>query len=429
MEEPAIAERIDTLISDLGGIAKIVERALRAVPRHNFIPSPALAPRNGQLCAIDREADPAGWWAAVYSDTPIVTQLDDGDTAIADVIGVDGTVDPSRDLDYSSSASAPSTVAGLLGWLDPDPGNRVLEVGTGTGWTAALLSHLVGEGGRVTSIEIDPAVAEQAAKNLAATGHQPHLVVGDGAVGHRENGPYDRVHVTCGVRTVPYAWVEQTCTGGTIVLPYCPGFGADHALRLVVMPDGVAHGRFPRGLTGPSLVGPQVRNPRRIRSAGHAGPVPGVGRRVAGDHIGRDGLPHRDTGQGPLRSLGSMARHDEMGNEVGDVLPGRPVAGLRPVDDRHGPRRGDEQVVRADVAVHQRGAVRAAQPSGLQAGQGGQMTAFPVAEVIGGRLRQLRPAAQPLPADGGGEWQIMRRSGGEDLGHRRQGGDREGNVG
>lgn len=244
MEEPAIAERIDTLISDLGGIAKIVERALRAVPRHDFIPSPALAPRNGQLCAIDREAAPAGWWAAVYSDTPIVTQLDDGDTAIADVIGVDGTVDPSRDLDYSSSASAPSTVAGLLGWLDPDPGNRVLEVGTGTGWTAALLSHLVGQE-RVTSIEIDPAVAEQAAKNLAATGHQPHLVVGDGAVGHRENGPYDRVHVTCGVRTVPYAWVEQTRTGGTIVLPYCPGFGTDHALRLVVMPDGVAHGRFP----------------------------------------------------------------------------------------------------------------------------------------------------------------------------------------
>jgi protein-L-isoaspartate(D-aspartate) O-methyltransferase len=63
----------------------------------------------------------------------------------------------------TSSSSSPSTVADLLGWLDPEPGQRVLEIGTGTGWTAALLTHLVGEHGAVTSIEVDKAVAEQAA--------------------------------------------------------------------------------------------------------------------------------------------------------------------------------------------------------------------------------------------------------------------------
>lgn len=247
MEEPALAERITTMIGGLGRIARPVQRALRAVPRHDFIPALALVPGDDEgLRVINWEADPAGWWQAIYSDTPIVTQLNDGDVTIAEVIGPDGVVDPSRDLDYSSSASAPSTVAALLGWLDPDPGNRVLEVGTGTGWTAALLTHLVSDSGLVTSIEVDLVVAEQAAKNLAVVGRdQVRLVVGDSTHGDTDGGPYDRVHVTCGVRTVPQTWVEQTRPGGTLVLPYCPGFGTDHALRLIVTPDGLAHGRFP----------------------------------------------------------------------------------------------------------------------------------------------------------------------------------------
>ena len=182
---------------------------------------------------IDRDADPDAWWDAVYSPHSIVTQLDDGATDIRNKVG-----------DYTSSASAPSTVAYLLHLLDTVPGRRVLEIGTGTGWTAALLSHLVGEG-NVTSIDVDPVVAEQAAKNLSAAGVHPHLIVGDGAAGCPERAPFDRVHVTCGIRVVPYAWVEQCRPGGEIVLPYCPGFGTNHALRLVVPPDGSAYGSFP----------------------------------------------------------------------------------------------------------------------------------------------------------------------------------------
>ncbi|MDF5752425.1 hypothetical protein [Spongiactinospora sp. TRM90649] len=74
---------------------------------------------------------------------------------------------------------------------------------------------------------------------------QAHLVIGDGADGCPGRALFDRVHVTCGIRRVPYTWVEQTRPGGIIVLPWCPEFGTDHALRLTVMPDGTAHGRFP----------------------------------------------------------------------------------------------------------------------------------------------------------------------------------------
>ena len=79
--------------------------------------------------------------------------------------------------------------------------------------TAALLSHRRGFA-NVTSVEIDESLAKQAATNLAQLGYAPRLVVGDGADGRPDRGPYDRVHVTCGVTTIPYAWVEQTVPAG-----------------------------------------------------------------------------------------------------------------------------------------------------------------------------------------------------------------------
>ncbi|MEU7749335.1 hypothetical protein [Nonomuraea sp. NPDC049158] len=121
---------------------------------------------------IDRDTDPDAWWSAVYSAEPIVTQLDDGATAIGQ-----------GDGGYTSSSSAPGTVANFLELLNPAPGQRILEVGTGTGWSAALLCHLLGEHGSLTSIEVDAAIAEQAAKNLGGAGAHPHLLVGDGAEG------------------------------------------------------------------------------------------------------------------------------------------------------------------------------------------------------------------------------------------------------
>ncbi|MEV4078467.1 methyltransferase domain-containing protein [Nonomuraea fuscirosea] len=233
----ATPERLARLIAALdpeesGDISEPIRDAVRAVPRHLFIPPVGLVVEEGEPYLIDRDADPGTWWDTVYSRSIIVTQLDDGATGLRALRG-----------DSTSSASAPSTVADLLNHLQPEPGHRVLDVGTGTGWTAALLSHLVGDQGEVTSIEVDPAVAEQAAKNLTSAGVLARLVVGDGALGCTGGEPYDRVHVTCGVRTIPYAWVEQTRPGGVIVLPWHPGYGTSHALRLVVQEGGTAVGR------------------------------------------------------------------------------------------------------------------------------------------------------------------------------------------
>ncbi|MCP2336209.1 protein-L-isoaspartate(D-aspartate) O-methyltransferase [Actinomadura rupiterrae] len=130
----------------------------------------------------------------------------------------------------------------MLDLLAPDEGDAVLEIGTGTGWTAGLISARLGAG-HVVSVEIDPAMAAQARANLEALGLTPHVVVGDGALGHPESAPYDRVHVSCGVRTVPYTWVEQARPGGVIVLPWMPGWQTGHLVRLRIE-DGAASGRF-----------------------------------------------------------------------------------------------------------------------------------------------------------------------------------------
>lgn len=182
---------------------------------------------------VSRSEDEGRWWGAVYSDTSLITQIDDG---TGDLTTGEGLA--------SSSCSAPGVVVTFLERLRPEDCDRVLEVGTGTGWTAGLSSWRVGEE-NVTSVEIDTGLSEQAAKNLAATGHAPRLIAGDGAAGFPERAPYDRVQAACAVAQIPYAWVEQTRPGGIIALPWSPGYGYGWLTRLHVMNDGTAVGRFP----------------------------------------------------------------------------------------------------------------------------------------------------------------------------------------
>ncbi|SDH76927.1 protein-L-isoaspartate(D-aspartate) O-methyltransferase [Sinosporangium album] len=209
--------------------------ALREVPRHLFIPETAWFTANHAGAPKGRFAlhdDPAAWWSAVYSDTSVILQTDDGE---GDPLSGKGT--------FSSSVSAPGIVIPFLQLLTPRKGDRILEIGTGSGWTAALLSWAAGHDG-ITSIEVDAQVAAQAAATLQKAGYAPNLIVGDGVKGCLERAPYDRVHVTAGVAHIPMAWIEQTRPGGTIVMPWHGSGRIGHQLRLTVLNNTTAVGRF-----------------------------------------------------------------------------------------------------------------------------------------------------------------------------------------
>jgi protein-L-isoaspartate(D-aspartate) O-methyltransferase len=119
-----------------------------------------------------------------------------------------------------SSASQPTIVATMLEQLAVAPGHRVLEVGTGTGYNAALLATLVGADGHVTTVELEPDLAEAARHRLDQIGLPGvEVAVGDGRHGHSAGAPYDRVIITAGVREIAAAWTDQLTEGGRLVVP------------------------------------------------------------------------------------------------------------------------------------------------------------------------------------------------------------------
>jgi protein-L-isoaspartate(D-aspartate) O-methyltransferase len=177
------------LVDDLRGRGYVrsdrVAGAFAAVPRERFLADHA--ERHG----LD----------AVYQDEAIVTRRDPT------------TGEP------TSSSSQPAIMAEMLELLAPAPGERVAEIGAGTGYNAALLAHLVGDEGVVTSIELDPEVAADARRNLREAGCPATVVVGDGRDGVPGAAPIDAMMATASVDAVPKAWHDQLRTGGRLVLP------------------------------------------------------------------------------------------------------------------------------------------------------------------------------------------------------------------
>jgi protein-L-isoaspartate(D-aspartate) O-methyltransferase len=175
---------IDGLVGRRGLTDARVEAAFRAVPRHLFLPGVPLA--------------------EVYRDQFIVTKTVDGEAV--------------------SSSSQPEIMATMLEQLDVAPGHRVLEIGAGTGYNAALLARLVGETGEVVTVDIDDDIVAAARAHLAAAGVERVRVVGaDGGFGYAEAAPYDRIIVTVGAWDIAPAWREQLGPGGRLVLPLALG--------------------------------------------------------------------------------------------------------------------------------------------------------------------------------------------------------------
>ena len=143
----------------------------------------------------------------------------------------------------SGSSSQPRLMAWMPHALDPRPGMRVLEVGTGTGYNAALLTHLLGPD-HVVSIDVDEAVTQRARRALTAAGYRLRIEVADGTHGFPPAAPYDRVIATCSFPQVPAAWVEQTKPGGKILTHLDTEFDAGGLILLTMDSAGSTSGQF-----------------------------------------------------------------------------------------------------------------------------------------------------------------------------------------
>lgn len=155
--------------------SKRVEEALLKVPRHLFVPPDVRS--------------------QAYRDTPL--PIGDGQTI-----------------------SAPHMVAVMAEALELSEGHRVLEIGAGSGYNAAVMAELVGPSGKVITLERHPSLAEKASRVLLEAGYSNvQVVVGDGSLGYPEEAPYDRISVTCGAPRVPEPLVEQLRDGGIMLIP------------------------------------------------------------------------------------------------------------------------------------------------------------------------------------------------------------------
>lgn len=174
----------DLLKEDLYGLHDArVEAAMRTVPRHAFLPDVSL-----------EEA---------YADRSVTIKEN-----------------PDRDALPLSCASQPSVMHFMLAQLAVREGDDVFEIGAGTGYNAALLRHLTGTPGQVTTCDIDPDITAYARRTLDANGYRDvRVVTRDGSLGVPEYGPYDRMIATVGMWDLPAAWWDQLAVGGRLVVP------------------------------------------------------------------------------------------------------------------------------------------------------------------------------------------------------------------
>ena len=185
-ERSRLADRLRERVSDEAVLA-----AIASVPRHKFVPD-------------DRRDD-------AYADRPLP-------------IGTGQTI------------SAPHMVAIMAELLDLSRGDRVLEIGTGCGYHAAVTAELVGPE-NVYSVEYHSTLADEARETLEATGYGGVSVrAGDGKQGWSEHAPYDRTYLTCAAPEFPAPVVEQTRDGGVLLAPI--GDGQQRLIRAEKRADG-----------------------------------------------------------------------------------------------------------------------------------------------------------------------------------------------
>lgn len=209
------------LVDELTAAGAIRDPAWRqtflTVPRHRFVPAFLLRTPEGHH-RVDATSDPQRWLEGVYRNASLT------------VAQVDGVA--------TSSSTEPALMATMLDALDLHNGHHVLEIGTGTGYNAALLSERLSDK-HVTSVEVDPSHASSARATLASLGYHPAVIAGDGLAGYPTNAPYDRIIATCSTTHLPPTWQNQTRPGGIILANLGYGLAKLHRHH-----DGSASGQF-----------------------------------------------------------------------------------------------------------------------------------------------------------------------------------------
>jgi len=126
-------------------------------------------------------------------------------------------------IGFGQTISQPLTVAFMLELLEPKPGEKILDVGAGSGWQTSLLAYLAGEQGRVIAIEIIPELKKFAETNIEKYNFikigRVELILGDGSKGYQKEAPFDKIIAAAAALSIPPAWKEQLKIGGVIVAP------------------------------------------------------------------------------------------------------------------------------------------------------------------------------------------------------------------
>ncbi|OIJ92222.1 methyltransferase [Streptomyces sp. MUSC 14] len=246
-----------SLADELVSHGQLADAALRSaveeVPRELFLGDVVYRPDGTQWVPANRAGiDEDEWLHMVYSDTTWVTQVEGvhADQASGPITGRP-----------TSSSTLPSLVVRMLEIADLRDGDKVLEIGTGTGYSTAVLCHRLGDKS-VYSIECDEELAATAAHHLRSAGCSPNLVVADGLRGHQDGADYDTVIATCAVRSIPASWLWQIRDQGSIISTISGWMLGAGLIRLDLADDGMAQGRFTGDQVSYMLARPHERPPR-----------------------------------------------------------------------------------------------------------------------------------------------------------------------
>jgi protein-L-isoaspartate O-methyltransferase len=197
--------------------------AVQSVARHVFVPTYYQQTADGSWAERASVDD----LAAVYANTALITAL---------------TTTPAGTTVLSSSTQ-PGLMTRMIEALHLTGGKRLLEIGTGTGYNAALLVRRFGER-NVFSIDVEPNLVDMARTRLAGLDMHPTLIAGDGTAGLPEHAPFDAIIATCAVSAISAAWIEQVRPGGAILTDLKIAPGAGSLIRLTRTTDTTVEGRF-----------------------------------------------------------------------------------------------------------------------------------------------------------------------------------------